>query len=126
MPIVIEFNCIIKYLPYLGQHFRIFSFSGKRAISCDFVIFRYDNLQNKIIDTVDNFLILSEDEILKLIGTIATKKSNPAAHQLDFGKMQQSEVESVRDYIGETKTFFHFNICFSPISLLSKMGSLVS
>ena len=58
-----------------------------------------DNLQNKIINTVDNFLTLSENEILKLLETIATKKSNPAVHRLNFGKMRQSEVESIQDYI---------------------------
>ena len=36
---------------------------------------------------------------MKLLETIATKKSNPSVHRLKFGKMRQSEVESILDYI---------------------------
>ena len=56
-----------------------------------------DNLHNKIRLITSS--LSHKNEILKLLETIATKKSNPVVHRLNFGKMRQSEAESIQDYI---------------------------
>ena len=63
-----------------------------------------DTLQHNIVNTIDNFFTLNEQDILKTLATIVTKHSNPAVHRLNFSNIYQHEHESVKDYLVRLKT----------------------
>ena len=49
--------------------------------SCD------DSVQNSLLNTVSDFFRLSEEQLLKTLEEIVTKRSNPAVHRLQFSSL---------------------------------------
>ena len=81
-----QVNCILSSISIWHYHI------------CD------DTLQYNIVNTIDNFLTLNEQDIFKTLATIVTKHSNPAVHHLNFSNIYQHEHESVKDYLVRLKT----------------------
>ena len=61
--------------------------------SCD------SSVQNAIVNTSANFLKLNEEDILSLLESIVTKRSNPTVHRVKFSSIVQGESELIKDYL---------------------------
>ena len=57
-----------------------------------------DSVQNAIANTVQNFFILAEVDILTTLEKIVTHQANPAIHYMHFSSCTQNGQESIQDF----------------------------
>ena len=61
-------------------------------------------VQNSLINANPSFLTLQESVALKIIQSLVTERSNPAVHRKAFTSIQQSETESIQDFLVRIQT----------------------
>ena len=57
------------------------------------------DVQNSIINTAADFFNQTEEEILRTLELIVTKRTNPTVHRMTFGNITQFDGESTNDYV---------------------------
>ena len=56
------------------------------------------NVQTSLINSHPTFFEMNEDDMLKSIETIVTKRVNPTIHRMNFGNIAQQENETIQDH----------------------------
>ena len=88
------------------------------------------NVQNSIINTSDDFFNRSEDEIIKMLEKIVTKRSNPTVHRMTFSNIVQSDSESINSYLVRLKSAakdceFECPSCKHDLSSINVKGQFI-
>ncbi|CAB4034819.1 Hypothetical predicted protein, partial [Paramuricea clavata] len=63
-----------------------------------------ESVQNTLINSFPEFLQLPEDQMLKTIESVVTKRANPVVHRMNFGNLTQHESESIQDFLVRIRT----------------------
>ena len=66
-----------------------------------------DHVQHSIINSIDDLLAISEEDLNQLIQSIATKSSNPAVHRMTFSSTIQNPDEPIKSYVTRLKSISH-------------------
>ena len=78
-------------------------FAAHIYTSCD------SSVQTSIINSTEDFFVLSKYAIFELLEKIVTKRSNPTVHRLGFSNLAQSKGEAVKDFVTRLKS--HARAC---------------
>ena len=63
-----------------------------------------ESVQNTLINSFPTFLQLPEDQMLKTIESVVTKRANPVVHRMNFGNLTQHDSESIQDFLVRIRT----------------------